>query len=271
MTVLYIILGIIVLLIALYFLMFIRPNGKLPENKNLLCSYAHRGLWDEKFPENSLPAFQNAVANGYGIELDVQLSRDGEVMVFHDYSLLRMTGCDKKLCDLTLAELKELSLLGTGEIIPTLSEVLELVNGRVPILVELKGETLDTSLCPKVAELLKTYKGDYCIESFNPFLVRSMKKYLPNNFYGQLYTNVCIDKKKYSALNILLTLMIFNFLAKPNFISYNKLFRNSLPVKITTKFYKAPKFVWTPKGDTEIDTAKNLGEYPIFEQKTDQA
>ena len=267
MTVLYIILGIIILLVALYFLVFVRPNAKLPENKNLLCSYAHRGLWNEKFPENSISAFQNAVDNGYGIELDVQLSRDGEVMVFHDYSLLRMTGCDKKLCELSLEELKQLNLKGTNQKIPTFLEVLQVIDSKVPLLVELKGETLDTSLCPKVAEILKSYKGDYCIESFNPFLIKTMQKYLPNAYYGQLYTNVCRDKKKYSALNILLTLMIFNFLAKPNFISYNKLDRQNFAVKLTTNVYKAPKFVWTPDTKQEIDLAKELCEYPIFELK----
>lgn len=265
MTVLYIILGVIALLIFLYFLVFIRPNAKLDENKNLLCNYAHRGLHSKTVPENSLQAFLLACDKNYGIELDVQLSRDGEVMVFHDYSLLRMTGENKKVCELTLKELKNLHLKGTDQKIPTLKEVLELVDNKVPLLVELKGESLDTSLCPKVAELLKNYKGDYCIESFNPFLIKTMRRYLPDVFYGQLYTNVCRDKKKVSVLNILLTLMAFNFLAKPNFIAFNKLDRNSFTVKLTTKCYKAPKFVWTPKTEKEIDFAASLGEYPIFE------
>lgn len=265
MAVLYIVLGVIALLIALYFLVFIRPNSKQPENKNLLCSYAHRGLHNSKVPENSLLAFLRACDRNYGIELDVQLSLDGEVVVFHDYSLLRMTGENRKVCETTLEELKNLYLKETDQKIPTFKEVLELVDGKVPLLIELKGETLDSSLCPKVAELLKNYNGAFCIESFNPFLIKSMRKYLPHSFYGQLYTNVCRDKKKYSALNILLSLMFFNFLAKPNFIAYNQLDRNSLPVKLTTKFYKAPKFVWTPKTQEEIDSAFSFGECPIFE------
>lgn len=265
MLAVYIILGILVLNLIVYIFILVRPNAKSPQNKALLCSYAHRGLWGKDIPENSLSAFEKACENGFGIELDVQLSKDGEVMVFHDYSLERMTGETKKLCDLSLDELKSLFLKDTDQKIPTFKEVLALVNGRVPLLVELKGESLDSSLCPKVAEILKEYNGDYCIESFNPFLIFNMKKHLPNAYYGQLYTNVCRDKKKYSPLNIFLSLMAFNCIAKPNFIAYNKNTRKSLPVKLTTKFYKAPKFVWTAKGEKEIATAKALGEYPIFE------
>ena len=187
-------------------------------------------------------------------------------MVFHDYDLSRMTGVNKKLYSLSANELKTLSLANTDQNIPTFEEVLALVNGAVPLLVELKGETIDASLCPKVAGLLKAYKGDYCIESFNPLLLKEMRKYLPNAYYGQLYTNVCRDKQKYSALNISLSGMVFNFLVKPNFIAYNKIDRNSFPVKFTTKFYKAPKFVWTLKDREERETAKENGEYAIFEE-----
>ena len=267
MIALYITLTVILTIVLLYLLILVRPNSKLPENKNLLHDYAHRGLHGKKVPENSLQAFLLACDRNFGIELDVQLSADSEVMVFHDYSLKRMTGVDKRLSDLTVSELQSLSLVGTDQKIPTLKEVLELVDGKVPILVELKGESLDASLCPKVAEILKAYKGDYCIESFNPFLIKTMRKYLPNVFYGQLYTNVCRDKKKYSLLNILLTLMAFNSLTKINFIAYNKLDRNSFAVKLTTKLYRSPKFVWTPNTRAEIDTAHSLGEYPIFEIK----
>ena len=266
MIAIYIILGLVALLCGLYFLVLIRPHAKLPENKRLLCPYAHRGLHGKEIPENSLAAFKAAIDKGFGIELDVQLSSDGTVMVFHDYDLSRMTGVSKKLCNLSANELKALSLANTDQYIPTFEEVLTLVNGAVPLLVELKGETLDASLCPKVAELLKAYKGDYCIESFNPLLLKEMRKYLPNAYYGQLYTNVCRDKKKYSVLNILLVGMVFNFLARPNFIAYNKKDRNSFPVKFTTKFYKAPKFVWTVNSREEREIAKENGEYAIFEE-----
>ena len=255
----------------LYILIFVRPRTKGTKNTALLCDYAHRGLHDGNTgdtPENSLLAFEKACQAGFGIELDVQLSRDGKVMVFHDYTLVRMTGADSKVCELDAAELQKLSLAGTDQTIPTFEEVLSLIGGRVPILVELKGESFDSSLCPKVAELLSAYKGNYCIESFNPLLIRNMRKALPNAFYGQLYTNVCRDKKKNSALNIILTCMAFNFLAHPDFIAYNKEDRSSLPVRLATGLYRATKFVWTVRSRDELDLSHKNGEHPIFENIT---
>ena len=260
-------LSLAVILFLLFLFLLVRPAKKREVNEKLLCEYAHRGLHGDGVPENSLEAFELACKSGYGIELDVQLSRDGEVMVFHDYTLIRMTGCDKKLCELDAEELKKLTLGESDQTIPTFKEVLALVDGRVPLLVELKGESTDVSLCAPVAEILKGYSGEYCIESFNPMLVREMKKQLPGVFAGQLYTNVVRDKKKASALNILLTCMALNCLARPDFVAYNQLDRNSLPVKLTTKFFKAEKFIWTAKGEDDRAKAKDFGEYAIFEMK----
>ncbi|MBQ5792136.1 MAG: glycerophosphodiester phosphodiesterase, partial [Clostridia bacterium] len=217
-------------------------------------------------PENSLAAFEAACKAGVGIELDVQLSRDGVVMVFHDYTLIRMTGKEEKLKNLTAEELQALSLAGTEQTIPTFREVLELVDGKVPLLVELKGEDLNSALCPKVAELLQNYQGPYCVESFNPLLVKNIKKYLPHVYCGQLYTNVCRDKKKYSPLNLILSAMAFNFLARPDFIAYNLKDRKAFPVLVATKLYKAPRFVWTVRTEEDLETAHRLGEHPIFEK-----
>lgn len=259
------ILSLALLLALIYLFVLILPRSDVKPDPALLCHYVHRGLHNKEIPENSLAAFEAACKAGYGIELDVQLSRDGVVMVFHDYTLVRMTGCDKKLCELDAEELSSLFLADSDQTIPTFSQVLSLVDGRVPILVELKGEDLNTALCEKVAAQLKDYKGAYCLESFNPLLIGNMKKYLPHAFRGLLYTNVCRDKKKKSALNVALTAMALNVVAKPHFIAYNKADRDSLPVKITTKLYGAPKFVWTVKSREELDTANEKGELSIFE------
>jgi glycerophosphoryl diester phosphodiesterase len=253
------------ILAIVYLLVLVRPPMKTKADKALICDYAHRGLHKNGVPENSLAAFDAACEAGYGIELDVQLSRDGVVMVFHDYSLLRMTGCDKKLAELDAEELAALKLDGSDQTIPTLKEVLDLVDGRAPLLIELKGEEMDASLCDKVAELLHDYKGAYCFESFNPLLVGSIKKQFPNVFCGLLYTNVCREKKKSSLLNIALTVMALNFIARPDFIAYNQEDRSSLPVRITTGLYSAPRAVWTVKSKEELDTAHKNGEMAIFE------
>ena len=261
-----IIVSLLAILAAVYFLILVRPTKKTKPQEELLRDYAHRGLHNGKdAPENSLAAFEAACQKGYGIELDVQLSRDGKVMVFHDYTLVRMTGCDKKLAELDADELTKLTLGESDQKIPTVQEVLSLVDGRVPLLVELKGETFDTSLCAKVAEMLRAYKGPYCVESFNPLLIGNMKKQMPETFCGLLYTNVCRDKKKNSALNIALTAMALNVVARPDFIAFNKEDRDTFAVKVTTKLYKAPKFVWTVNKQEELDTAHRNGELPIFE------
>ena len=263
------VLGALVLLSLVYVLFLVRPRAKQPSDARLLCDYAHRGLHGGGVPENSLAAFEKACAEGFGIELDVQLSSDGEVMVFHDYTLVRMTGVEKKVCDLTAEELGELCLAETEEKIPTLREVLALVDGRVPLLVELKGENGNTSLCPKVAALLSEYRGPYCIESFNPLLLRAMRKELPDVFYGLLYTNLWREKKgnkKRSMLDLLLSVMFFNFLAKPNFVAYKEIYRDELCVRLATKFYRAPRFVWTVRSEENLALAHRLSEYPIFEK-----
>ena len=275
--VLLILLGICGSLVALaavvflvYLLILVRPRGKQPEDKALICDYAHRGLHGGGVPENSLEAFELACQAGYGIELDLQLSSDGVVMVFHDGTLNRMTGIDKKLCELTASELSALSLAGTEEKIPTFKEVLELVDGRVPMLVELKGSTLDTTLCGKAYELLKDYKGSFCLESFNPWLVKGIKDLMPDRFCGLLYSNMVRDKKragkKVTALDRIVSVMALTFVCKPHFIAYNEEDRNSFPVWLTTKFYKTPKFIWTVTSKAAVDKAHELGELPIFEK-----
>jgi glycerophosphoryl diester phosphodiesterase len=132
---------------------------------------AHRGLWSpDGPPENSLGAFQAACAAGYGIELDVQLSADGEAMVFHDEDLQRMTGAAGRLTDRTAAELSELRLKGTDERIPTLAETLALVGRRAMAHVELKTPFGHVGpLEQRVHEILIDHAGPACVIGFNPY------------------------------------------------------------------------------------------------------
>ena len=233
-------------------------------DSSLICPYAHRGLHGEGVPENSLAAFKKAVENGHGIELDLQLSADGEVMVFHDYTLKRMTGEAGLLSEKTAEELRSLRLAGTDEHIPTLREVLELVDGQVPLLVELKGENLSAALPPKADEILREYKGDYCIESFNPLLVAWYKKNRPDVMRGQLYTNVCREKK-ITPLNILLTLLAFNFIARPDFVAFDHKYASILPLRIAHALCKPHRFTWTVRTEDGFDVARKYSANPIFE------
>ena len=254
----------------IYSLILIRPRLTekyrfKAEQKELFTDYAHRGLHGGDIPENSLAAFALAAEKGHGIELDVQLSKDGRVMVFHDYSLRRMTGCDKNLSELTSDELKELRLADTDERIPYFSEVLELIDGRVPILVELKGESTDTSVCPPTNELLKEYKGRYCVESFNPMLLKWYKANRPDVMRGILVTNVTKEKKKHDPLSFALKHMLTNVICRPDFIAYDVRYP-SLSVDLCTKFYHSPAFAWTVRDEDAYYKAREYNAHVIFER-----
>lgn len=271
MTVFFVIMICLIAAVLLYVFVLVRPAGALKTaDRSLFCNYAHRGLHGKTtggLPENSLAAYSAAVKNGYGIELDVQLSKDGEVVVFHDYTLERMTGQSGKLSDKTAAELKELRLktadgVFTDERIPTLREVLDLIDGEVPLLVELKGEDLDVSLPPKVDELLQGYSGPYCIESFNPILLGWYRKNRPDVLRGMLYTDVWREKGK-DPLNFMLSAMMLNVIARPHFVAYNFRCRNNLPIRLTADIFGAARFAWTVRNEDELKQAE--GAYVIFE------
>ena len=149
---------------------------------------AHRGLWGGNIIENSLTAYQNAVNNGYPIEIDLYRSKDGVLMSFHDATLNRMTGADGFIYDKTFFELKNLRLLGSSETIPTFDQVLSLVDGKVPLLIELKDQP-DKTYIDKVVARLKNYKGEFAVQSFNPLYIKRVKKLAPEFIRGILGTN----------------------------------------------------------------------------------
>lgn len=186
-------------------------------------NFAHRGLHtrDRSIPENSLPAFERAAQAGYGMELDVQLSKDGEVVVFHDDTLDRVCGVHARVDEKTWAELQELRLCGTEYGIPLFSEVLKTVRGRGPLIVELKNGRRNRELCEKTYALLAAYRGDVCIESFNPLIVCWFRFHARDLLRGQL----AAPRKEY--LNqmgrikaFLLSRCLLNVFSRPQFIAY---------------------------------------------------
>ncbi len=256
--------AVIIGVFLLYVFILVRPERRRGTDRTLLCHYAHRGLHGGGVPENSLAAFKKAVAEGYGIEMDLQLSADGEVMVFHDYTLDRMTECEGKLSSYTAAELQSMRLktaagVLTEETIPTLRRVLAAVDGAVPLLIELKGESLDASLCPAADAILRDYKGAYCVESFNPGLLFWYRRHRRDVLRGQLYTDVYRDKGK-TAHYFLLSLMVLNVFARPQFIACNRLYDENFCVKLTTRLFRAPRLTWTIRSEEE-----RVGGWMIFE------
>lgn len=227
---------------------------------------AHRGLFNRlDTPENSMKAFENAIIKGYAIELDVNMSLDGHLVVFHDNSLKRMTGIKNDVNLLNLNELKKLKLLGTDNVIPTFEDVLMLVAGKVPLMIEVKRNERYKELMPKLINLLEKYDGEYVIESFDPRILYWLKKNAPSIIRGQL-SSKNIREVNGRILKFLLGKMVFNVFTKPNFISY-------LYTEVNGKFYKKQKrknralAVWTVKSKDEYNKIKDISDMVIFENE----
>lgn len=231
--------------------------------------YAHRGLHQSKkvSPENSMAAFKLAVEQNYGIELDVQLTKDRIPVIFHDYNLQRICGMDLKLCDLTYKELEAYTLYKSTERIPTLKSVLDMVNGRVPLIVEFKSGNSDISVCKESVKLLDRYKGVYCIESFNPLILMWYKKNRPAIVRGQLSSNLIKDEEKgHPVLLFILQNLMLNFLTKPDFVAYNHKYTDMLSFNICRVFYKIPTFAWTIRSNEDLEFNKKYFDYFIFDR-----
>ena len=260
---------IVIVIAVLTYALLIRPRVTMrPDMSRILSDYAHRGFFDNSdgVPENSLAAFKYAVLGGFGIELDIQLTADGEVVVFHDYTLKRMCGEDVRLSSLTLDELRRYRLVGTNYGIPTLKEVLKSVDGRVPLLIELKGENGDTSLCKAAVKLLDTYGGAYSVESFNPLLLRWFKKNRPDVVRGQLVTNLLKAKQGGNFFrNLVLTCMLTNCLSRPDFIAVDERCLRALSVMACTSLFGTKMFVWTVRKKEHFDINRENGDHSIFE------
>lgn len=221
---------------------------------------AHRGLWGGEIVENSLTAYENAVKNGYPIEIDIYSSSDGVLFSFHDALLKRMTGADGYIFDKNANEINELRLNGGNERIPTLDEVLSLVNGRVPLLIEFKNQP-DTTFVEKAVERLKKYEGEFAVQSFNPMIIKKIKKLAPEFIRGILATKSHCKKEKVFYRYILKN-MPFNFLIKPDFISYSY---EDLPLP-KSKTKNIPVITWTIINQETADKIKPYAKNIIFEK-----
>lgn len=181
---------------------------------------AHRGLYNNEkgIIENSIEAFELAISKKYIIELDIHILKDGTVVVFHDNNLKRITNYNKDIKDCTYQEIKELKMYNQNTFIPKLEDVLTLINGRVPILIELKYDMPTGMLEEKVMQILNNYQGKYAIQSFNPLTLKWFKKKYPNVIRGQLSCDFKDEKNIFK--KFILKNMLFNFITKPDFISY---------------------------------------------------
>lgn len=266
MEMVFVILSVTLMLVTIYiFLICPRMFGK-PERKAFYgVHYAHRGLFDNstEAPENSLNAIRKAVKAGYGIEFDLQLSKDEIPVVFHDANLKRMCGVDGKVQEYTLEELQKMRLAKSSQKIPTLVSVLKEVDGKVPLIIEYKMDGADTKVCELSNIILKDYKGPYCIESFQPSALKWYRKHRPDVLRGQLSENYARrGKKKISFW--MMTNLLSNVMTRPDFIAYRHGDASNLSRRIC-RMLGALSVTWTIRNQKEYEKAKPHFDLFIFD------
>ena len=229
--------------------------------------YAHRGLFDNESdaPENSLPAFARAAEKGFGIEMDIQLTKDKVPVVFHDFTLKRACRTSGKVIDYTYDELKKLELFRSQEHIPTFEEALEVIDGRVPIIVELKIEWSDYRVCRIADSILREYKGAYAIESFNPLALLWFRKNHKEVVRGQLSDHFRKEGTANVPFYFLLHYLTLNFLTKPDFIAYNHKYSKNMSRQLCRYLYGAAAAGWTIKSEEQLEKAKENFDWFIFD------
>lgn len=232
--------------------------------------YAHRGLHNKPtVPENSLAAFRAAVEHGLGAELDVHLLADGNLAVIHDSSLKRTAGADVEIEDLTAEDLKKYPLEESTEIIPLLDEVLPLFEGTTPLVIEVKVARGNAdALCQTLAKKLDGYKGDYCMESFDPRAVRWFRVNRPRVCRGQLAENFfrSHDNDLPWLLRFAGTNLLSSCWTQPDFIAYKFEDRKNWSLRLCRLLWKPVELSWTIRSQEDLDTAEREGKLPIFEK-----
>ncbi len=265
-----IILGGLLCLVVLWILA-LRGRRNRPGLKALLpYRYAHRGLHDAQRPENSLAAFQAALDKGYGMELDVHLLRGGGLAVIHDASLKRTTGQEGKIEELSEQELSHYTLENTAQTIPTLRQVLDLVDGQVPLIIEIKTDGKNYHrVTERVCQELEGYQGLFCLESFDPRSIQWLRRHRPQLIRGQLAENsLRRDSPLPWILRFLITNHLGNFLSVPDFVAYRYEDRNDFSTFLVRRIWGVQGVSWTIRSEEELRLAEADGWLPIFENFT---
>lgn len=228
---------------------------------------AHRGFFNNvDIPENSIPAFRRAVDRGFGIELDVQMTTDDRLMVFHDESVKRMCGVDRKLTQMSSDEARALKLGDTDAQIPFFEEVLATIGGKVPLIVEMKYEGRSIEATAKTVDLLRSYDGLFCMESFDPRICAWLKDRAPEIVRGQLASDFMRGESNLPyPLRFLMSNLMLNFLSRPDFIAYNHLYADQPSFKLCRKLFHPVCVAWTIKSKEELERAERIFDIIIFD------
>ena len=249
------------------FYLFLIAPGRRPEGLKAfeVTRYAHRGLWDDKRPENSRAAFSAAVEKGYGIETDVHVSADGKLFLLHDDSLRRMTGDDRSAESLTMEELSRLKLNGTEETIPAFDDILDIVGEKVPLIVEIKTGPRVEMTCRLTDERLRSYRGQYMVESFDPRAVRWFRKHSPGTIRGQLAMGAPGGAaRKQSFRFFLLSSLAVDVIGRPHFIAMRHDAVDSLPMRLV-RLFRPYLVAWTVRSPERMKELEGRYDCQIFE------
>lgn len=258
---------IFIVVCVVYAFLIMPRSTERPSFDGLLADYAHRGCYSSAFPENSLGAFKRAMESGFGIELDVRMTKDRQIVVFHDSNLLRMCGVDKEVKDLTLSEIKELRLKDTEFEIPTLWEVFELVDGEVPVLIEIKGEGKSAEISYVLSDILDSYGGAFCVSSFNPYCIKYFKTYRPQFVRGQHMSNFFGKNIGVGFFpKLFMTLLFANSLSRPDFIAFDTRCDKNFSLFLCLKVFGIKGFAWTVRDVDTLKKYKRAGLCAIFEK-----
>ncbi|MCD4827274.1 MAG: hypothetical protein K8Q99_05810 [Acholeplasmataceae bacterium] len=226
---------------------------------------AHRGLHQKDFsvPENTITAFKLAIEKKISIELDINILKDGNVVVFHDHDLKRCFDIDQSLDQITYDELRKITYK-SGDHIPLLTEVLKLIDGKVNLLIELKPQGDVTKLCKAFVDIIDQYKGSFAVFSFHPNVVYYLKKHRPHIIRGQISEyfedNVFMSK----IMKYFMKRLSFNRFTKPDFISYGI---HNMPNKYLDKYKKRGLTIisYAARSQADFDFVKTHYDNVVFE------
>jgi len=250
----------IVLVLFILYLFLISP-GKYNNNaKDSTRLYAHRGVYDNQtIYENTIEAFKSAIDHSYGIELDIALTKDKKVIVFHDSTLKRLLKTDKKINEVTYEELTEIEKNHPFNV-PLLENVLELINGSVPLIIEYKPIQNAYQLCEEAEKILENYKGFYSIKSFDYKILYWYKKNKPSIMRGLL-----VSRRYKTFTDQMSTTLLINVLARPNYISCRIDCTKRISIFFYKNFFKGKVAVWTITDEKTLKKSSDKFNYIIFE------
>lgn len=226
---------------------------------------AHRGFHNQNLNilENTKEAFEYALQKEFSIECDLNMLKDGTVVVFHDKNLNRLCSVDKDLKDLSIHEIRNIRLKDKKSSIITLEELIQIVKGKKPLLIELKPFNNPKIFVDRVMDVLKDYHGPYALFSFHPMIVYQLKKKYPHVIRGQISSFYKEDTMNPIA-RMVLKRMWLNLLTKPDFISYHN---KDLPNKYATRFYRKKGVVisFVAQTEKEFTRIRSLYHNVVFE------